>query len=74
MSRDAKVLNKIRKEKGEVTTDSVEIQRIIRDRYKQLYGNKMDNLGRNGQILKKIQSSTTEPGRNINYEQPNYKH
>ena len=49
-----------------------EVQRIIKDYYKQLYGNKMDNLGRNGQILKKIQSSTTEPGRNINYEQPHY--
>ena len=30
--------------KGEVTTDTVEIQRIMRDYYKQLYANKMDNL------------------------------
>ena len=30
--------------------------------------------GRNGQILRKAQSSKTEPGRNKNYEQPNYKH
>ena len=30
--------------------------------------------GRNGQILRKIQSSKTEPVRNRNYEQPNYKH
>ena len=37
-------INKIRNEKGEVTTDTVEIQRIIRDYYKQLYSNKMDNL------------------------------
>ena len=30
--------------KGEVTTDTAEIQSILRDYYKQLYANKMDNL------------------------------
>ena len=57
--------------KNEVTTDNAEIQRIIRDYYEHLYGNKMDNLDRlflrNGQILRKVQSSKTEPGRNRNY-------
>ena len=37
-------INRIRYEKGEVTTDTAEIQRIMRDYYKQLYANKMDNL------------------------------
>ena len=37
-------INKIRYEKGEVTTDNAEIQMIIRDYYEQLYGNKMYNL------------------------------
>ena len=37
-------INKIKVEKGEVTTDNAEIQRIVSDNYEQLYGNKMDNL------------------------------
>ena len=37
-------MNKIRNEKGEVITDTTEIQSILRDYYKQLYANKMDNL------------------------------
>ena len=64
-------INKIRNVKGEITTENAEIQRIIREYYEQLYGNKIDN-GRNGQILRKVQFSKTEPGRNRNYEQPNH--
>ena len=37
-------INRIRNEKGEVTTNTAEIQRFMRDYYKQLYVNKMDNL------------------------------
>ena len=42
--REKNQINKIRNEKGEVTTDNADIQRNIRDYYEQLYGNKMDNL------------------------------
>ena len=36
-------INKIRNEKGDVTTDNAEIQRIIRDYYEQLDGNKTES-------------------------------
>ena len=42
--REKTQINKIRNKKGEVTTDTTEIHRAIRDYYKQLYANKMDNL------------------------------
>ena len=42
--RERTQINKIRNEKGEVATDITEIQRVIRDCYKQLYANKMYNL------------------------------
>ena len=34
----------------------------------------MDNLEEIDRFLEKFNSSKTEPGRNRNYEQPNYKH
>ena len=41
-NREKDQINKIRNEKGEVTTDNAEIQSIIRDDYKQLYDNKIN--------------------------------
>ena len=43
-NREKTQINRIRNEKGEVRTDTAEIQRIMRDYYKQLYASKMDNL------------------------------
>ena len=42
--RERTQINKIGNEKWEVTTDTSEIQSILRDYYKQLYANKMDKL------------------------------
>ena len=47
-------INKIRNEKGEVTTDNAEIRIILRDYYEQLYGNKMDNLEEMDRVLEKF--------------------
>ena len=51
--REKTQINRIRNEKGEVTTDTAEIQRIMRDYYRQLYANKMDNLEEMDKFLEK---------------------
>ena len=39
--RETTQINRIRNEKGEIAIDTAEIQRIMRDYYKQLYANKI---------------------------------
>ena len=52
--RDKNQINRIKNEKWEVTMDNAEIQRIIRDCYEQLHGNKIDNLEEMDRLLEKF--------------------
>ena len=51
--REKNQINKLRNENGQITTDSTEIRRILRDYYQQLYANKMDNLEEMDKFLEK---------------------
>jgi hypothetical protein len=44
MRREMTQINKITYEKGEITINTMEIQGIIRDNFKELYSNKLENL------------------------------
>ena len=46
-------INTIRNESGEVTTDTTEKQRIVRNYYKEMYAKKFENLGEMDTFLEK---------------------
>ena len=62
-------INKIRNDR-EVKTDTTEIQRIIRDYYKQLYANKIDNLEEMDKFLEKYNLPRLNRERTENMNRP----
>ena len=68
--REKTQINRIRSEKGQVTSDTAEIQRIVRDYYKQLYANKMDNLEEMDKFLEKHNLLRLNQGEKENINRP----
>ena len=71
--REKTQINRIRYERGEVTTDTSEIQRTMRDYYRQLYANKMDNLEEMDKFLEKHNLPRLNQ-EDRKYKQTNHKH
>jgi hypothetical protein len=53
--RDSILINKIRKEEGDLTTEPEEIQNTIRSYYKRLYSKKLENLNKMDTFLDRYQ-------------------
>ena len=54
--RDSIQINKIRNEKGDITTETEEIQKVIRSYYKSLYSTQLENLEEMDSFLDRYQT------------------
>ena len=66
MQRDSIQINKIRNENGNITTETEEIQKIIRSYYRSLHSTKLKNLDEIDDFLDKYQAPK------LNQEQINH--
>ena len=66
--RERTQINGIENERGEITTDITEIQRIVRNYYKQVYDKKFENLGEMGKFLEtyNLQKLNEEEAESLN--------
>ena len=66
--RERTQINKIRNERGEITTDTKEIQQIIRKYHEQLYAKKLDKLDKMDKFLEtyNIPKISQEESENLN--------
>ena len=66
--RDSILINKIRNEKGGITTEPEEIQNTIRSYYKRLYSTKLENLDEMDNFLDRYQVPKSNQGyiKNLN--------
>ena len=53
--RDSILINKIKSEKGDITTEPEKIQNIIRSYYKRIYSTKLENLDEMDNFLDRYQ-------------------
>ena len=60
-------MNTIRNERRQITTDTTEIQRIVRNYYEELYAKKFENLGEMDTFLEKYNlPKLNEEAENLN--------
>ena len=66
--RERTQINTIINERGDITTDTTEIQRIVRNYYEELYAKKFENLGEMDTFLEKynLPKLNEEEAENLN--------